>query len=114
GRPRRWARSFIQLSPVTQNVVLVLMDTARADAFEPYGAAPGSTPAVAQFARRGHAIPFATATASWTVPSHVSMFSGVMPRSVGLGQLPDGAGRCRPVMEGLKDRLMAEVLRQAG
>ncbi len=65
------------------NVVLVVFDTARADAFEPYGALTGSTPAIAELARRGAAHPQAYANASWTVPSHASMLSGRLPRSAG-------------------------------
>jgi arylsulfatase A-like enzyme len=65
------------------NVVLVVFDTARADVFEPYGAIPGSTPAIAELARRGAAHPQAYANASWTVPSHAAMLSGRLPRSAG-------------------------------
>jgi arylsulfatase A-like enzyme len=35
------------------NVLLVILDAARRDALEPYGAGPGSTPAIAQLASRG-------------------------------------------------------------
>lgn len=69
--------------PNHPNVVLVVFDTARADAFEPYGATPGATPAIAELARRGAAHPQAFANASWTVPSHASMLSGKLPRSAG-------------------------------
>ncbi|MEY2417507.1 MAG: hypothetical protein QOG90_187 [Actinomycetota bacterium] len=65
------------------NVILVVFDTARADAFEPYGAPAGATPAIAELARRGAAHPRAFANASWTVPSHASMLSGQLPRSAG-------------------------------
>jgi hypothetical protein len=97
------------------NVLLVVMDTARADAFEPYGAPAGSTPVAAQLARRGAACSRAVATASWTVPSHASMFSGAMPRSLGLGRAPGETPHgCRPVLESCSDRLLSEVLRRAG
>ena len=64
-------------------MLLVVFDTARADAFEPYGAPAGSSPAVAQLASRGAAHPRAYAPACWTVPSHGSMFSGRPYRSAG-------------------------------
>ncbi len=68
---------------MSNNVLFVVFDTARRDAFEPYGAQKGATPAIAELAERGAAHPSAYATASWTVPSHASMFSGKLPRSAG-------------------------------
>jgi sulfatase-like protein len=68
---------------MTTNVILIVFDTARADAFEPYGARAGATPAIAELARRGAAHPQAFADASWTVPSHAAMLSGRLPRSAG-------------------------------
>ncbi|HVT20087.1 MAG TPA: sulfatase-like hydrolase/transferase [Mycobacteriales bacterium] len=66
------------------NVVLVVLDTARADALEPYGAPPGSTPALADLARRGTRFDNVFSTANWTLPSHVSMLTGALPREAGL------------------------------
>ena len=42
------------------NFLVVVLDTARADAFEPYGARPGTTPTVAQLAQEGTAHCFQT------------------------------------------------------
>jgi arylsulfatase A-like enzyme len=96
------------------NFLLVVMDTARADAFEPYGAPTGSSPTIAQLATRGRAYENVFATANWTVPSHASMFSGLQPGAVGLGQVPGGPLECRPAVEALRPRLLPEVLRKAG
>ena len=65
------------------NVLFVVFDTARADAFEPYGAPKGATPAIAELAARGTAHPATFSPACWTVPSHAAMFSGQLPRSAG-------------------------------
>jgi arylsulfatase A-like enzyme len=97
------------------NVLLVVMDTARADAFEPYGASAGATPAVAQLASRGVAPGDVFATGSWTLPSHASMLSGLMPRAIGLTQPPGGTPQgARPVLEASRERLLPEVLRADG
>jgi len=97
------------------NVLLVVLDALRRDAIEPHGAPPGSTPAIAELARRGTAVPHAYATSSWTLPSHVSMFSGLLARRVGLGQPPDGSPQgARPVVEALAGRMLPGVLRAAG
>ena len=95
------------------NILLVVFDTARADALEPYGAPVGASPAVAQLASRGAAIDCVFATACWTLPSHVSMFSGALPRAVGLGDAPTPHSARRGV-EALADRLLPEVLRRSG
>ncbi|HUY64437.1 MAG TPA: sulfatase [Acidimicrobiales bacterium] len=102
------------MSADAPNILLVVMDTARADGFEPYGAAPGDTPVVAQLASSGAAQPHVFATANWTVPSHASMFSGLQPGAVGLGQAPDGPLGCRRFLEALGPRLLPQVLRSAG
>lgn len=93
---------------------MIVFDTARRDAVEPFGARPGATPAVADLARRGQAYPRAYATCSWTLPSHVSMFSGLLPRRAGLTQAPDGLPGVRPVMESMSDRLLPCLLAAHG
>jgi arylsulfatase A-like enzyme len=97
------------------NVLLVVLDAARRDALEPYGADPGSTPAIAQLARRGSAVPRAYATASWTLPSHASMFTGKLSRGLGLGQAPGGSPTgARQVLEAQAGGLLSSALRDAG
>lgn len=97
------------------NVLLVVLDAARADSLEPYGAPPGSSPVVADLARRGAALTHAYAPASWTLPSHASMLSGKFPRALGLTQAPGGTPHgSRPVLEAHRRRLLPQVLRSAG
>jgi arylsulfatase A-like enzyme len=64
------------------NVVLIVFDTARADAFEPYGARAGASPTVRQLAASGQQAQ-AYAPAPWTIPSHAAMFSGLLPNAAG-------------------------------
>lgn len=97
------------------NVLLIVLDAARADHFEPYGAPTGSTPVIADLARRGRHVPLAYAAASWTVPSHAALFTGLLPRAAGLARAPEGTPKsCRPRLVGLRDRLLPEVLRRTG
>ena len=97
------------------NVVWIVLDTARADAFEPYGAPAGASPAVADLARRGHAETDVRATASWTLPSHVSMFAGALPRAMGLADLAGiNAFSARPIIEAHRERWIPELLRRSG
>jgi arylsulfatase A-like enzyme len=100
---------------VPPNVLLVVFDALRRDAVEPYGAPPGTTPAVAQLAARGTALRDAYATASWTLPSHASMFTGLLPRQLGLAQPPAGTPQsARPQLERVADRVLAGVLSGSG
>lgn len=99
------------------NIVLVVLDTARADAFAPYGAPAGSTPAVADLARRGTAVPNAFATANWTLPSHVSLLTGSLPRAAGLSlSIGDATekGFNAAAVASLTPRSLPAVLAQAG
>jgi arylsulfatase A-like enzyme len=98
---------------VQPNVLLVVLDAARRDALEPYGAPAGSTPAIAQLASRGAALPEAYATACWTVPSHASFLTGLMPRAAGLSVVPSPAA-AKPVVASHRERLLPELLRRAG
>ena len=94
-------------------MLLVVLDAARRDALEPYGAPPGSTPTVAQLARRGSVFGEVYATGCWTVPSHASMFTGLLPRAAGLSRVGTPAG-ARPALDAQRERLLPEVFRRAG
>jgi arylsulfatase A-like enzyme len=97
------------------NVIVLLLDAARRDALEPYGAAPGSSPAIAQLASRGKAVDEVYATGCWTAPSHVSVFTGLMPRSLGLAGLPGGKpADLRAGLESVGERMLPAVLRKSG
>src|SRR5207302_1939174 len=84
------------------NLLLEAMDTPRADAFEPYGAPCGSTPAATQLAQRGAASPSVIAPASWRLPSPAPMLTGTLPREPALRQPPeladDGAAEAEQVI----------------
>ncbi len=97
------------------NILLIVLDTARADAFEPYGAPAGSSPTVHDLARSGQIVPQAYASSCWTLPSHATMFTGELGRALGLGQEPpDGYRGIRRTLRSLDDRLLPSVLRRAG
>lgn len=96
------------------NVLLVVLDAARRDALEPYSPT-AQTPTIASLAATGHVLPRAYATSSWTLPSHTSIFSGLLPRTVGLGQPPDGTLHgVGPVLERVRDQLLPVLLQRAG
>ena len=97
------------------NILLIVFDTARADAFEPYGAPAGASPVVADLARRGGATRRVHAASCWTMPSHAAMFTGLLPRAAGMTRAPGGdAFALPPLLERHHDRLLATVLARAG
>src|SRR5690348_14551130 len=112
---KRFHEPLSYIAPMAPNVLLVVLDAVRRDAVEPYGKAPTAirygapavaTPAIGELARSGFAAPSAYATASWTLPSHASMFSGLLARRLGLGQAPAGSPQsARPRLEQVAGRL---------
>lgn len=71
-------------------VVLISIDSLRADRCTPYGhrseTAPGeeTTPFLARMAREGATFENASAASPWTLPSHVTLLSGMHPREHGV------------------------------
>jgi arylsulfatase A-like enzyme len=104
---RRYSR------PVGPSILCVVFDTARADALEPYGAPVGASPAVAQLAGSGRALaPYATAP--WTLPSHASMFTGLLPSAVGVGETGEEREDAAAALHAQAARMLPEVMRGAG
>ena len=67
------------------NVILLVMDTVRADATSLYGASRQTTPNLAKLATQGVLFDRAISTAPWTLPSHASMFTGRSSWELGVG-----------------------------
>ncbi len=61
------------------NVLLVVMDTVRADSLGLYGHTRDTTPHLSRWARRGVRFDWALAPAPWTFPSHGSFLTGQWP-----------------------------------
>ena len=66
------------------NVVLVSLDTLRADRLGAYGATRPTTPVIDRLAAEGTLFETAITAAPWTLPSHLTMLSGVYPCVHGL------------------------------
>lgn len=61
------------------NVLLLVLDTARADAFSSLGGRTDATPVFDGVAREGVLFTRARSTSAWTLPSHGSLFTGLYP-----------------------------------
>lgn len=66
------------------NVLLIVLDTVRADRLSLYGHFRDTTPNLKRLAERGVRFDQARAPASWTLPSHSSMFTGRWPSELGV------------------------------
>ena len=65
------------------NVLLIVLDTVRADHLSLYGYERPTSPNLERFARTGIRFDRARATSPWTLPSHASMFTGRWPSELG-------------------------------
>lgn len=87
-----------------QRIILVSMDTVRASEVNGYGG--NSTPVLAEIARAGVLFSDAYASSTFTIPSHMSMFTGLHPLEHGVKDDKTGLAESVPTL--------AEALRRAG
>lgn len=66
------------------NILVVTIDTIRADRVGAYGSSVGATPAIDAFAKEGVVFEQAIAPAPLTLPSHTTLFSGFLPFRTGV------------------------------
>jgi arylsulfatase A-like enzyme len=67
------------------SILLVVIDTVRADAVSAYGAVEGTTPVFDSLAAEGTLYGRAFAPSSWTLPSHATLFTGLGVGRHGVG-----------------------------
>jgi arylsulfatase A-like enzyme len=70
----------------TPNVLLLVLDTVRADHLSLYGYARPTTPNLERLARRGVVFREARSAAPWTLPSHASLLTGRWPHELNVGE----------------------------
>jgi len=73
------AGSTVPAAAGRPNILLVTMDTVRADHVSVYGYARDTTPNLRAFAKESTVYDRAMATAGFTLPTHASMFTGLYP-----------------------------------
>jgi arylsulfatase A-like enzyme len=88
------------------NLVLIVVDTLRADWTTPYGDPRGTAPELAQWAERGAVFEQVRSQSSWTKISMASLMTSLWPRSHGLAEARDALGDGAVTL--------AEQLRDAG
>jgi arylsulfatase A-like enzyme len=79
GRAAAPAAQVSQAAARKPSFVLVVLDTVRADHTSAYGYERDTTPNLARLAARGVRFERAYATGCWSLPSHASLFTGLLP-----------------------------------
>lgn len=107
--------------PAGSNLVVILIDTLRADVLGSHGDGLGLTPRLDAFARQGVRFAEMLAPSPWTLPSVSSLLTGLQPQTHGAGQRfgdfdPSSPRQNDFAPTGLPGgvRTMAGVLRQQG
>jgi choline-sulfatase len=89
------------------NLLVITLDTTRADRLGAYGYADAGTPVVDRLAREGTLFTHATSSAPLTLPSHSSIFTGRFPPAHGVRD--NGGFFLDP-----KEQTLAETLKDSG
>ena len=72
-----------EATPSGPNILWILWDTVRADHLSVYGYEKPTTPYLRRWAEQGRVYRNCLSPAPWTVPSHASMFTGLLPSEHG-------------------------------
>ncbi len=104
-----------RVDPGNLKVVLIVIDTGRADFMGPYGSPWPTTPWLDEIASEGITFEHAFAPSSWTVPSMFSMFTGLWPSQHGmtLGEIRGRGVVGQPVLPD-EALTLTETLERAG
>ena len=111
--PRRGLLERTQAA--SPSVILIVLDTLRRDHMSLYGYERPTTPNIDRWAEDALVFEDMTTTASWTLPSHASMFTGQFPRTHSArGYRGKGKKEVSRYILPREAQTLAEVLSQAG
>jgi arylsulfatase A-like enzyme len=99
-------------APGKPNILLISMDTVRADHLSVYGYERDTTPRLREFAREATVYDRAVAASDMTLPSHASMFTGLYPSWHGAYPAAPDFAYGRPLATGATT--LAGLLREKG
>jgi len=122
-RIQRWASAIAIVVAVgcgdakPPNIVLISLDTTRADHLGVYGYEKRTSPNLDRFAEHATVYERAYSTSSWTLPTHASIFTGLLPMQHGAQSDPASENRSlsygvRPLAESFST--LGELLHAAG
>lgn len=100
-------RGRFAAAPSKPNLILISLDTLRADRLGTYNYKRATTPFLDSWAQRSVVFDHAVSVAPWTLPSHVSIFTGLYPSS-------HKVSRAKKRSIGKDTELLTETLRNNG
>src|SRR5262245_34109497 len=106
-RERMAVAALTSAPPAAPNVLMIVVDTLRADHLSGYGYARPTSPRLDRLAQEGALFESAFSASSWTAPSHASLLTGRHPHEHGVEwQTPRAVreGRYPTWAEALKER----------
>jgi arylsulfatase A-like enzyme len=98
-----------------KNVILISLDTLRADHLGCYGYNRNTTPFLDTFAKKGILFENCISTASWTLPAHVSLLTALYSSSHSV--IDDGLGSIPPMLQSSippEIKTLPEILQDKG
>ena len=99
------------------DVLVIVLDTVRADHLGIYGYERATSPTIDAFAREAVVYRTAIAPGTWTPPSHASLLTGLLPSTHAVGYAGEAVGggihALDPTVETLAERLRAAGYRTA-
>jgi arylsulfatase A-like enzyme len=104
---RAWWAAAAHGEQAPSGVVIITLDTTRADRLSPYGFMNVSLPHLERLAREGVVFDRTSSVAPLTLPAHTSLFTGLLPPNHGVRDNAD-----QPLAE--SQTTLAEVLRARG
>lgn len=85
-------------SPTATNVIVIVVDTLRADHLSAYGYSRKTTPNLDQMASDGVLFENAISPSSWTLPGHASLVTGLYPKQHHTSKLQDSVPANLPTL----------------
>ncbi len=101
------ARGGARRTASRPNLILLSIDTLRADRLGCYGGPHPTSPAIDAMAREGTLLTHAFSSSAWTLPSHMTMMTGLYPSAHGVN--PD-----RRTFAGIQDSSASFQIRGSG
>lgn len=98
---------FARAGEKNPNILLITLDTLRADKLQAYGAKKDIAPALNQFAKEARVYTNSITPSPLTLPAHAAMLTGCFPENTGL--FDNGVGVLQPSV-----KTVAELLRENG
>ena len=85
---RRELATLPETPPGAPNVLVIVIDTLRADHLSSYGYSRPTSPTIDSMAKEGALFENAISTCSWSFPSHISLVTGRYQFEHGMGAIP--------------------------